>query len=149
MELITNLVPNVAIVDHRISKAKSKLASFELRVRKIDRYIDELQSERDSTAVILEYVDLSERRQRLLLDLFAYPDEYGHKEHFPDLLVGQLRAYHASLERSISFYQAQKAKRIEGTEFLRQDIGRLEKIRAVRLQPQRFLFAVPDFNGAA
>ena len=134
-----------AVIDSWIQRARCKLSSFEEKIRKIDHHISTLRQEKHAADTTIEYFSLSGKRKELLLDLFVYQDEYGQAEQLPEWHIDQLQRHSQSISSSISHYERCKKRRIEGIEFIKTDIERLEIIGSATYQHPYFFLALRDF----
>ena len=136
---------NKEIIDSLIQRAKDKLSSFEEKIELIDRHINTLRQEKHAADTTIEYFSLGKKRKELLLDLFVYPDEYGQTAQLPEWHIDQLQRHSQSMSSSIVHYERCKQRRIEGVEFIKADIKRLEVIGNATYQHPYFFLMLRNF----
>jgi len=135
---------NKKAVEVLIEKAQQKLERFEEKLERIGQHIQILQHEKQAAETTIEYFDLSTKRQALLLDLFVFPHEYGKTQPLPEWYIERLQEHSQNMLSSIEHYERCKKRRLEGVEFLKADLKRLEIIGNANFQHRMFFQAWLD-----
>lgn len=135
---------NKAAVEALIEKAQEKLERFEEKLERIEQHIQILQHERQAAETTIEYFELSSKRQALLLDLFVFPHEYGETQPLPEWHIERLQEHSQNMLSSIKHYERCKRRRLEGVDFLKADLKRLEIIGNANFQHRFYFQALLD-----
>jgi hypothetical protein len=141
-----NDIPQVSVgaIEALVRSAYNKIDVFDRKIEGLKRQMALMESDRNGLELIVEHIELSDKRRELLSGLVVYPHEYGNAEFTSEDIYKDLKDRLQSAKSRINRYEIQLKKRNDGIEFIKKDISRLEKIKKINFQSKWIYWTTID-----